>query len=126
MDEYGSLSRTTWDATIVWFSFRNVGARRCIISELRRHLGEVFRPLARQKESKVEEGHLMPDHVHMLLSIPPKYAGVAGAMVGVGDRDGASGRGRRGSERRQRRRVTVTSRVDGRTILTFVRSNRGR
>ena len=36
--------------------------------------GEVFRKLALQKESKVEEGHLMPDHVHMLLSIPPKYA----------------------------------------------------
>jgi putative transposase len=42
--------------------------------ELRRHLGEVFRKLALQRESKVEEGHLMPDHVHMLLSIPPKYA----------------------------------------------------
>ena len=37
-------------------------------------MGEVFRKLAVQKESKVEEGHLMPDHVHMLLSIPPKYA----------------------------------------------------
>ena len=37
-------------------------------------LGEVFRKLALQRESKVEEGHLMPDHVHMLLSIPPKYA----------------------------------------------------
>jgi putative transposase len=41
---------------------------------LRWHLGDVFRKLAQQKESKVEEGHLMPDHVHMLLSIPPKYA----------------------------------------------------
>ena len=37
-------------------------------------LGEVFRELARQKESRVEEGHLMPDHVHMMLAIPPKYA----------------------------------------------------
>ena len=54
-------------------SSRNVGARRCI-KKSRRHLGEVFRRLALQKESKVEEGHLMPDHVHMLLSIPPKYA----------------------------------------------------
>ena len=36
--------------------------------------GEVFRKLALQRESKVEEGHLMPDHVHVLLSIPPKYA----------------------------------------------------
>jgi putative transposase len=35
---------------------------------------EVFRKLAQQKESRIEEGHLMPDHVHMLISIPPKYA----------------------------------------------------
>jgi len=48
--------------------------RRTLYLELRRHLGEVFHKLAMQKESKVEEGHLMPDHVHMMLSIPPKYA----------------------------------------------------
>ena len=48
--------------------------RKALYLELRRHLGEVFRKLALQKESKIEEGHLMSDHVHMLLSIPPKYA----------------------------------------------------
>jgi putative transposase len=37
-------------------------------------LGEVFRTLAAQKESRVEEGHLLADHVHMLLSIPLKYS----------------------------------------------------
>lgn len=42
--------------------------------QLRQHLGEVFHDLARQKESKVLEGHLQPDHVHMLIAIPPKYA----------------------------------------------------
>jgi putative transposase len=42
--------------------------------ELRKHLGEVFRKLATQKESKIEEGHLLPDHVHMMIAIPPKYA----------------------------------------------------
>ena len=42
--------------------------------ELRRHLGEVFRKLAEQKESRIEEGHLLPDHVHMMIAIPPKYA----------------------------------------------------
>ena len=47
---------------------------RSVSGELRRHLGEVFRKLAVQKESKIEEGHLMPDHVHMMISIPPKYA----------------------------------------------------
>ncbi len=36
-------------------------------------MGEVFRKLAMQKESRIEEGHLMEDHVHMLISIPPKY-----------------------------------------------------
>jgi len=38
-----------------------------------KHLGEVFRRLAEQKESRIEEGHLMSDHVHVLISIPPKY-----------------------------------------------------
>ena len=42
--------------------------------ELRRHLGEVFRTLAQHKESRIEEGHLMADHVHMMIVIPPKYA----------------------------------------------------
>ena len=42
--------------------------------QLRQYLGEVFRKLAEQKESRIEEGHLMPDHVHMMISIPPKYA----------------------------------------------------
>ena len=42
--------------------------------ELRRHLREVFRQLAEQKESRIEEGHLMPDHVHMMIAIPPKHA----------------------------------------------------
>jgi putative transposase len=42
--------------------------------QLRQYLGEVFRRLAEQKESRIEEEHLMPDHVHMMISIPPKYA----------------------------------------------------
>ena len=55
-----------------------------LYQELRKPLGEVFRQLAAQKESKVEEGHLLPDHVHMLLSVPPKYAvsNVVGYMKG--------------------------------------------
>jgi putative transposase len=48
--------------------------RRALYEQLRRHLGEVFRDLARHRESRILEGHLMPDHVHMLISIPPKYA----------------------------------------------------
>jgi putative transposase len=45
-----------------------------LYGELRRYLGDVFRKLALQKESRIEEGHLMLDHVHMMISIPPKYA----------------------------------------------------
>jgi len=55
-----------------------------LYGQLRKNLGEVFHELARQKESKVLEGHLQPDHVHILLSIPPKYseAQVVGYMKG--------------------------------------------
>ena len=42
--------------------------------QLREHLGELFRELATRKDSRIEEGHLMPDHVHMMISIPPKHA----------------------------------------------------
>jgi REP element-mobilizing transposase RayT len=45
-----------------------------LYGQLRSHLGEVFHRLARQKESRIEEKHLMSDHVPMLISIPPKYA----------------------------------------------------
>jgi REP-associated tyrosine transposase len=49
-------------------------AGRHFYGKLRRHLGEVFRKLAQQTENRIEEGHLMPDHVNMMISIPPKYA----------------------------------------------------
>src|SRR5262245_18253105 len=48
--------------------------RKVLYGELRRYLGEVLRRLAAQRESRIEEGHLMPDHVHMMISIPPKYS----------------------------------------------------
>ena len=57
----------------MWSLSRNVAAGYSI-EELRLHLGEVFHHLARQKESEIEEGHLLLDHVHMLIAIPPKYA----------------------------------------------------
>ena len=48
--------------------------RQALYKELRRSLGEVFQSLATRKGCRIEEGHLLPDHVHMLISIPPKYA----------------------------------------------------
>jgi putative transposase len=73
MDDFESLSHSRWDCKY-HVVFIPKCRRKALYGELRRHLGEVFRRLAQQKESKVEEGHLMVDHVHMLLSIPPKYA----------------------------------------------------
>ena len=48
--------------------------KKVIFGQIRRELGEVLKRLAQQKESWIEEGHLMSDHVHMMISIPPKYA----------------------------------------------------
>jgi putative transposase len=73
MDRIESLNRTKWDCKY-HVVFIPKCRRKTLYGQLRRHLGEVFRALARQKESQVEEGYLMPDHVHMMLSIPPKYA----------------------------------------------------
>ena len=73
MDKFESLSHTAWDCKY-HLIFIPKCRRRVLYRQLREHLGEVFRRLAAQKESYVEEGHLMPDHVHMMLSIPPKYA----------------------------------------------------
>lgn len=73
MDEYKSLSHTRWECKyhVVFIpKFR----RKALYGQLRRYLGEVFHRLAEQKESRIEEGHLMMDHVHMLIRIPPKYA----------------------------------------------------
>ena len=67
------LSHTKWECKyhVVFIpKFR----RRALYGQLRDHLGELLRKLATQKESRIEEGHLMPDHVHMMISIPPKYA----------------------------------------------------
>jgi putative transposase len=48
--------------------------RKTLFGHIRRNLGEVFHKLAAQKESRIEEGHIQLDHVHMLIMIPPKYA----------------------------------------------------
>ena len=73
MDELRSLSHTKWDCKY-HVVFIPKCRRKTLYGQLRQHLGEVFRNLARQKECRIEEGHLMPDHVHMMISIPPKYS----------------------------------------------------
>ena len=73
MDGPESLSHSTWECKY-HVVFIPKCRRRTLYERLRRPLGEVFHQLARQKESEIEEGHLLVDHVHMLIAIPPMYA----------------------------------------------------
>jgi len=73
MDNLESLRRTAWDSKYHVVSIPKC-RRRTLYGLLRQHLGEVFRKLAVQKESQIVEGHLMPDHLHMMIAIPPKFA----------------------------------------------------
>ena len=83
MDQFQSLCHTKWDCKyhIVWIpKYR----KKKLYAELRKLLGEVLRGLASHRESKILEGHLLVDHIHMLIEIPPKYsvAQVVGYMKG--------------------------------------------
>ncbi|BAS57045.1 transposase (plasmid) [Leptolyngbya boryana NIES-2135] len=73
MKDIGSLSHTKWECKY-HVVFIPKYRKKALYYELRQHLGELFRELAAQKECRIEEGHLMSDHVHMLISIPPKYS----------------------------------------------------
>jgi putative transposase len=73
MDEPESLSHSKWECKY-HVVFIPKCRRKALYDQLRQHLGEIFRTLAEQKESRILEGHLMRDHVHMLIAIPPKYA----------------------------------------------------
>ena len=83
MNNTQCLSHSRWECKyhVVWIPKCR---KKTLYGRLRKNLGEVLRELARQKESMVLEGHLQPDHVHMLISIPPKYAvsQVVGYMKG--------------------------------------------
>lgn len=67
MDELESLNHTKWDCKY-HVVFIPKCRRKTLYVQLRQYLGEVFRKLAQQKESRIEEGHLMVDHVHMMIS----------------------------------------------------------
>ena len=83
MTDYRSLSHTKWEC-LYHVVFIPKYRKKRIFGEIRRHLGQILWKLAEQRESRIEEGHLMPDHVHLLISIPPKYsvANVIGFIKG--------------------------------------------
>ena len=73
MNNDSSLSHSRWECKyhVVWIpKYR----RKTLYGELRKYLGQIFKDLARSRECEIIEGHMMSDHVHMLISIPPKYS----------------------------------------------------
>ena len=73
MHDWQSLSHVRWECKY-HVVFIPKYRRKVLYGKLRRHIGPILRELCRQKGIEVLEGHLMPDHVHMVLSIPPKYS----------------------------------------------------
>ena len=73
MERYESLHHTKWECKyhVVWIP---KWRKRVLYGQLRKELGQILRGLAMQKESEVMEGTLKADHVHMVISIPPKYS----------------------------------------------------
>ena len=73
MKDWQSLSHVKWDCkyhVVIISKYRN----RIIYGKLRKKIGSIIRDLCRQKGIEIHEGHAMPDHIHFLLSIPPKYS----------------------------------------------------
>lgn len=73
MDEYKTLNHSMWDCKY-HVVFIPKCRKKVLFGQLRRDLPEVFKDLARRKDCEIVEGHVMIDHVHMLISIPPKHA----------------------------------------------------
>ncbi len=73
MEDYNTLCHSKYDCKY-HVVFIPKYRRKALFTQLRPHLGELFRQLAERRESKVLEGHVMVDHVHMLISIPPKHS----------------------------------------------------
>ena len=75
-DTYQSLSHSRWHCKyhVVFVPKRR---RKALFGHIRKALGPIFHELARQKECRILEGHVMPDHVHMCIEIPPKPAGAS-------------------------------------------------
>ena len=70
---FQSLAHSSWNCKY-HVVFVPKYRRKVIYGEIRKYLGPVFHELARQKECRIMEGHLMRDHVHMCIEIPPKHA----------------------------------------------------
>jgi putative transposase len=73
MTTYESLNHSKWDCKY-HVVFIPKCRKKALYGKIRKYLGTVFHELALQRGSKILEGHMVQDHVHMLIKIPPKYA----------------------------------------------------
>jgi len=73
MTQQHHLNHATWDCKY-HVVFIPKYRKKAVLGKIKKNLGAVFHDLARRRECRIEEGHLMTDHVHMLVSIPPKYS----------------------------------------------------
>ena len=73
MTQQHHLNHATWDCKY-HVVFIPKYRKKAVFGKIKKNLGAVFHDLARRRECRIDEGHLMPDHVHMLVSIPPKYS----------------------------------------------------
>ena len=73
MNNYESLNHTKWECKY-HIVFIPKWRKKAIFGKIRTHLGSIFHELAQRKEAKIEEGHLRSDHIHILISIPPKFS----------------------------------------------------
>ncbi len=73
MENVERLSHTLWECKyhLVWIPKCR---KKTLYDPMRKYLGTLLKDLASQRECEIIEGHLLPDHVHILISIPPKYA----------------------------------------------------
>ena len=73
MHDIESLCHSVWDCKyhVVWIPKCR---KKALYGQIRRRLGETFHELARQRECKILQGHVAPDHVHVYIAIPPKYS----------------------------------------------------
>jgi len=73
MREWQSLAHVKWECkyhVAIVPKYR----KKALFGRIRREIGKIIRQLCRQKEVALIEGHAMPDHVHLVLSVPPKYS----------------------------------------------------
>ena len=132
MREVNSLNHSRWECKY-HIVFIPKYRKKVLFGQIRKEIGGVFHRLARQKESLIEEGHLMPDHVHMMISIPPKYAvsKIVGyikgkSAIGIARQFGKKTRNFRGENFWARGYYVSTVGLDENMVLDYIRNQEER